>query len=67
MFLLKYLFAKIIEKHCDISGSTVKGLFIRELGLRKFTPGRVPHSLSATQKRERGTQSKLLLDLLCQH
>jgi transposase len=38
-FILKYSFvsAKIIAKHFDISGSTVKDLLIPEMGLRKFT------------------------------
>jgi hypothetical protein len=68
-FLLKCPFdtANIIAKHFDISVSTVKDLLIRELGLRRFTRRWVPHSPSAAQKRERGTQSRLLLDLLRQH
>jgi hypothetical protein len=68
-FLLKYPIASanIIAKHFDISVLTVKDLLIRELGLRKFTRRWVSHSLSAAQKREWVTQSRLMLDLLRQH
>jgi hypothetical protein len=67
-FLLKHLFAsvKIIAKHFDLSGLTMKNLLIGEIWIRKFTRRWVRHSLSGTQKRERATQSKLLLDLLHQ-
>jgi hypothetical protein len=65
-FLAKHPFAspKNIASHFDISILVVKDLLSRELGLRKFTRGWVPHSLSERQKNERVTQSRLLLDLL---
>jgi hypothetical protein len=40
---------------------------MRQLGLRKFTRRWVPYSLPEAQKKERVTQSRLLLDLLGQH
>jgi hypothetical protein len=43
--------AKNIASHFNISGSTVKDLLARELGLRKFTWRRVSHSLSECQKK----------------
>jgi transposase len=62
-----FAMAKNIANQFNIAVSTVKVLIARELGLRKFTWRRAPHSLSEHQKNESGTQSRLLLDLLQRH
>jgi hypothetical protein len=59
--------AKNIMSHFDISVSTVRDLFARQLGVRKFTRRWVPHSLSDRQNDEWVIQSRLLLDLLRHH
>jgi hypothetical protein len=51
-FLQKYRFAsaRLIKKHVPTTASTVKKILQRELGMRKFSRGWVPHLLIDAQK-----------------
>jgi hypothetical protein len=62
-FLKKFSFASAQEMagHFSADRATIKSILDRELGLRKFTGGRMPHILSAEQELRRVTESQSLL------